>query len=492
MSVKKKNIGVEIFKILIIILIPLIFIEFIIYANISPKNFNYLYEIGSNEDNYLSPAERISEQINNTELNYRNLIDQLVYFDIPTIKGTDKINLEIKFKDNFPDNSKFLLGAKDQEEWHYKSTVIYDKTIEDLMLKYPYSQKDNLKLFKLNSYSPDYTINDFETNPPLVKLSTSENITIPEFKIKDYQPESFAIDTALRGTLTFYIYAKDYFNVEVWKRDLNMYENEDELNISLYDLDNNFIASEIIEDDGEDDKASDKNNTDIQKEELEAFGLKEGVYKLELKNNDDMLITKIKLNQNKIVLKNTLFLAQSGAYFNNFEEDSRIYFKTQKPLLLTAQTWHDYALQTIYIDDQKLKIKEVNEKFTLDLKPSDNFYILKSEINDIKITGPEFFSFTEDSWFDPFEGKNVQYKNNLEYLEKNADYVLVDYVSPINKDGWKIASLSLDIEEDNLYIKDDKLSMLFNVGHLNKNETKQNQIPIDWINITVHKKGSFK
>lgn len=499
-KMKNKNIYVEVLKILIIIMIPLALIEFVIYSNISPQEFIYSYDIGSNNDNYLSPAKRISEKINESEINYRNLTDQLVYFNIPIGKRTNKIDLEIKFKDNFPNNSNFLIGAKDKEEWSYSYYTIYDKTIEELMKKYAYSQEGNLKLFKLNKYSNDYTIEDFQTNPPQVKLATSLNITIPEFKIENYQLEDFTINTALRGTQTFYIYVKDSLYIKVWKRDLNWYEKEDILNISLYDLNNKLIASEIIKDDGEEDKLTDKNNTREQTGELHISELKEGVYKLELKNNNDMLITKIKLNQNKIILKGPIFLAQSGAYFNNFEEDSKIYFKTERPLELVAQTWHDYALQTIFINNfesqinEELKIKKKAKKYDLEISPSSNFYKIKSEKNDIKLTGPEFFSFTEDSWFNPFEGKNIQYKNNLEYLEKNADYVLIDYNSPKDENGWKIASLSLDIEKDNLYIKDDKLSMLLNTNHLNqnKNDTKLNHIPIDWINITTFKKGFFK
>lgn len=495
---ENKKIHIEIIKILLIVMIPLILIEFIVYSNIHPQNFYYFYDIGSTTDNYLSPAIRISDKLNDSEITYRGLKDQLVYFDIPAVKGTDKIGLQIKFKDNFPINSNLIIGAKDKEEWSYKSFTIYDKTIEELMKKYPYSQKDNLKLIKINKYSKDYIIDDFQTNPPIVKLATTTNITIPEFKIDNYQPESITIDTALRGTQTFYVYIKDYLNLEVWKRDLNMYteddKGEDTLNISLYDLDNKLIDYEIIKDDGEENKKTDKNSTNDQKGKLEVSGLKEGVYKLELKNNGDMLITKIILNQNKIVLKGSVFLAQSGAYFNNFEEDSKVYFKTQKYLTLTAQTSHDYALQTIKINDRELEIKKQNKKYELGLEPSENFYRVKSEKNDITISGPEFFSFTEESWFNPFEGKNVKYKNDLKYLEQNADYVLVDYISPKEEDGWKIASISLNVEKDNLYIKNDKLNIMFNLGHLNqnKNDTKNNYIPIDWINITVHKKGLFE
>jgi len=483
---------IKIIKILII-LIPLIILQFIFYSNfLASHDFNYFYDIGSQEDNYLSPINRISDKFQDSDATYRNLTSQLVYFNAPIAKGSEFINITIKFKDNFPENSEFLLGAKDQEEWHYKYNLLYNPTIEKLMQKYNYQKKDSLMLFKLNENIEDYTIEQFLSDKvPAVKLATDQNITIPEFKIENYNPSEFTINTALRGSLVFYVYIKDNFEVEVEKRDLNWYENEDILDIALYDLNNNLIASKTIKDDGEDGKNSDKDNTDEQRATLSAYNLNEGVYKLELKNNGDMLVTKIKLNQNKIILYKDYFPAQSQTYFNDFEKTSKIYFKISKPITLTAKTWHDYAAnQTLKINDEKLKIRKRNKDYELELQASDEFYELVSEKNDIKITGPEFFAFSQDSWFNPFTSKKLDFKNNIEYLEKNADYVLVDYKPVKNiKDNWKTVTTTFNIKD--VFIKDNKLSLMFNTPHLSekKNETNQIHISIDWINITIHKPG---
>jgi len=499
MENKKKN--KQAFYIILkflIILIPLIFIEFIFYSNfIANHDFNYVYDIGYEEENYLSPIARISEQLSdssNLNLNYRSLTDQLVYFDVPISMYADNVNITIKFKDNFPENTKFSLGAKDQEEWHYQYNLLYNPTIEKLMEKYPYQTKNGLVLIKINRNIPNYVIDDFLKDPlPLVKLATDRDIIISEFKILNYQPSEFIINTALRKSPTFYIYSKGDFEAKIWKRDLNWYDNEDILNISLYDLDDNLIANEIIEDDGEEDKESNKDDEDEQKGNLFVSNLKEGVYKLELENNDDMLITKIKLNQNKIVLYKKVFLAQNDIYFNDFEEKSYLYFKTPKDIKLIVQTWHDEGIQTIYVNKGILKIRKKIEEYHLDILASNDFYELVSKKNDIKIKGPEFFAFSEESWFNPFEGKNIKYKNDIDYLENNADFVLVKY-TPTKYQGndWRIATTSFNLKD--LYIKDGKLSMTFNAPHLNakKNETNQMYIPIDWINITVHKPGLLK
>ncbi len=479
-----------------LMLIPILFLAFIFYQNfLASQDFVYNYDIGSENDNYLSPSNRVSDKIVEGNIDYRNLTEGLVYFEIPIARGTDDFNVELKFKDNFPENSKFSMGAKDQEEWHYNYSLIYDKTIEELMKKYSYENQDNLFLFKLNKNAKDYTLNDFLTNTPSTKLATTLNMTVPEFKIEDYSPERLTIDTAIRQSPVFYVYIKGDFEVEVWKRDLNWYENEDELNISLYDLNKKLIASKIIEDDGEDEKKVDKDNEDKEKGTLKVSGLKEGVYKLELKNNKDMIITKIRLNQNKIVLSKELILAQNKDYFNNFEEKSYVYFKSSDKTTIHVKALHNYAAnQTLEIDSEDFELGEANKDYTEYFPISEDFHTIKSLKNDIKITGPEFFSFTKDSWFNPFEGKNVKYKNDFKYLKKESDYVLVDYDLVKKVSGWLITSTNFSISENNLYVKDDKLSMLLNIPHLNenRNETNTQHISIDYIKITVHKKGWFE
>lgn len=121
---------IKIIKILII-LIPLIIIGYITYNNfIISQEFKYFYDIGSEKDNFLSPNYRISDKIIvNETADYRNLTGHLVYFNVPIIRGSETIKIEAKFYDNFPDKNRFIIGAKDQDIWHYKWNEVYLKNI---------------------------------------------------------------------------------------------------------------------------------------------------------------------------------------------------------------------------------------------------------------------------------------------------------------------------------------------------------------------------
>ena len=60
-----------------------------------------------------------------------------------------------------------------------------------------------------------------------------------------------------------------------------------------------------------------------------------------------------------------------------------------------------------------------------------------------------------------------------------------------NKD-WQTKTTTFNIKEENLKIRNGKLSLVLNPQHLYKEEYKNYTIPIDWINITVYKPGLIK
>lgn len=110
--------------------IPLLILAYIFFQNfLISHDYNYFYDIGSENDNYLSPNSRISDKIIEDDSNYRNLTEGLVYFEVPILKGSNYININARFKDNFPEYGRLRIGASDQEVWHYKYNLIFDESL---------------------------------------------------------------------------------------------------------------------------------------------------------------------------------------------------------------------------------------------------------------------------------------------------------------------------------------------------------------------------
>ena len=443
------------------------------------KEFNYFYDIGG-EENYFSSEGRFSEGVIEDGINYVSLKHGLVYFNIPITKGSEDISVLTKIRNNFPEEQqKINLGAKDEKEWHYHYNQIYSFPLNNITY--------------LGNMENIYRINQNLELLTLEKLKQTENVIIAtddKFESisnspKDYENKETLINASLRGANTFYIYIEGGLNLEVKKQDINWYEGEDELIISLYDLDNNLIKNVIIGDDGIIDV--NKGQAIIQTGKLNVFNLN-GVYKLEFSNFDG-IIREIKINTNKIV-SNKLFLADNKIYNEIETKESQIYTELNKDSEIELFTYHDLWTQNVIYNNESFEFNKTKGKMYLTLSEGEN--VLSFPENDLIISGPTYFAFSKENYFKPFKQIVIPVPNDIEYLKNNVDYLITDYNHPIEERDWLITETSFNIKEDELYINEGKLSMVFNAPHLENDQYANYTIPIDWINITVYKPGMIE
>ena len=430
-----------------IITIPILLILYLLITNfIIEQEFNYHYNIGGGED-YLSPLNRISEKYDNQ----RNLTGHLVYFEVDIPKNSKTITIQTKLKPSEHENGKISMGAKDQEDWHYKYNLIYNQKID----------------------LTNYEINQDLTNKTNIIIATDQDLELIQNYPDNYKEEQTTITTTLRGQHTFYFYTENPVEIKVKKQDINWYEGEDPLTITIYDINNKKIINTTIEDDGI--TNTNKEQTTIQEAQLNA-NVPKGIYKLEFSEFDG-LIKEIKINTNKIVTKR-LFLADNELY-NQETKETNIYTESKN---LNFVTYHVEGIQNITYNNNPFIIPDDDETFTLQLQ---NPTTLTFPNNDIIVESTSYLSFNKENYFNPF----TQIITPLENYEQ-ADYIITNYKQPIQDGEWLITETTFNIEE--LYIKDNKLSLLFNIPHLAKEEYKNYTIPIDWINITVYKPGLIK
>jgi len=88
--------------------------------------------------------------------------------------------------------------------------------------------------------------------------------------------------------------------------------------------------------------------------------------------------------------------------------------------------------------------------------------------------------------------KEWNYKYNLIFdPTKQIQENPVNYTKAIEDNGWYITETTFNIKEDNLTVINNKLSLVFHIPHLYKNETLNYTIPVDYIKITIYKPGLF-
>lgn len=466
--------------IFLIILIPIIIVLYLLYVNfIANHEFNYLYDIGSANDNFLTPIQRISDKIQEPDINYRNLTGSLVYFNIDVPRGANHITIQTRFKDNFPNDSIMSLGAKDQEAWHYYYKTIFNPTLNDLS---GFKNIDDVYLINpgLNLVTTEEI--PYERNV----IVATDNPYLPVTNIiNDYNSSITIINTTLRGAHKFYIYASGDLNIEIKKQDLNWYKDADDLFITLYDSENYLIANITIPDDGIINTS--KTPAVIQSGVLNATNLFEGVYILDFSSFDG-LIKEIKINSNKIVTDN-LFLADTSIYNQN-NITSKVFLKINRDSEIRLLTYHPAGLQNVSYGINKTFNFNIEDK-PMYLNLTTGEYYLSFPKNDIVISYPGYFSFSKENYFEPFRQRVVPIPRDIDWIKKNIDYLVTDYKPPVKDNDWLISTTEFDIDYDMLYVKDNKLSMVFNVPHLGNEQYLNNTIPIDWIKISVEKPGLF-
>lgn len=461
------------------VLIPVAIILYLVSANfLVAQDFEYVYDIGSSEsEGHLTPAERISEVVFEGEENYRELTGHLVYFDVPVARGAERVSVRVRIGDNFPEDGKISLGARNDEEWSYFYKNLYNPGLD--VGGYDFSGR----VYRLNE---NLEVVDEAGLAGMEGITIASNSYEPVVnEIDDYSKEETEIELSLRGKHEFYVYAEEYLEVYVEKQDINWYEGSDELIVVLYDLDGRVVELLQLGDDGVVDDSKEREAK--QSGTLRAGGLAEGVYRLEFSDFDG-LITKIRVNSNKIVA-DKVFLADNEIYGVD-TKPSRLYFDYDKIVKMRFITYHEAGLQRILFNKNG-GVSAFN--FDIEDEPvfrevSAGSYMVTFQKNDLVVESPEYFAFTEDGYFRPWKQKVVSV-NSPEWIMDSVDYLITDYVAPEREGDWMIVETEFDLEEDGLWVNEQgELSLVFNVPHLGQ-EGSNYTIPVDWIKVQVHKPG---
>ena len=177
----------------------------------------------------------------------------------------------------------------------------------------------------------------------------------------------------------------------------------------------------------------------------------------------------------------------NNVYFKNgMSSDSlKLYTKCFSSSDVDFLVVHDYGLQEISICGSNFKEVDINRKqahFNIELKPG--IYQLHLPKQNVIIKTQGYFAFTPESFFLPQRCEVVNWKNDLDWLKDNADYIVInfgDYTMPVEDNGWLIAQANWEVED--LFISDNKLYFCLKAPHLN--EEPYRTIPVDWIEINL-------
>ena len=486
-------------------LIPVIALGYIGWANLLPFGgvISHSIDIGSHDTEGMAiltgPFNRVSEPIELGNQNHRELEHSLVYFEVKdtNLLKASGVAVSIRFRDDFPPDAAFVLGARNGPEWAYSWREIYVPFYEELTDRTQKLAEKNITVYSTGGGSVEEfsSVEDFIQNPPLGAIIATNDTNLPinqspvNIPLAVNAPEhKLTIDTSFRGTHTLWTYVNsDTLELVVVKQDLNWYEEPDELLVEIYTVNDELLSEIIIPDDG--DSEASKELGPLQEDIIIVDIPQPGAFRIELKNNDDLLINRIEINQPKLVVAKRLYLAGNNPIFypgTAGVESVDIFGVNYSESPVSFYTWHNAGLQTVSVSgggyNETVEINEVQTSYATVVASGD--YQISVPLQDLLIKTPGYFSFSPESYFLPRRCELVSMRYDIDWLLKNTDYLIInteDYSAPVNDEGWLIAETQWWVND--LYIINDSLRFSLNVPHIASNP--EYPIAVDRIDIIL-------
>ncbi|MFH1535222.1 MAG: hypothetical protein ABIF80_04545 [Patescibacteria group bacterium] len=403
----------------------------------------YDFEEDSIYISHLEPWQRLLPPAEENGVWSQRVKDDLVYFNVHNPRWFERITAEIVF--NNENQNIIEIGARANSENGYLDRTLQNKIIDELDWKS--IDENGVTLFQkeVKYDSIGSFINDYVDNVLVTNEVGQYFYRLPENRIiADYEKSNreTVIDHSIRGSQIIYTYIKDEeLDFSFYKTDLNRYIGSDSVAVDIFQHKNGKnIFFGTLDDDGVEEIGDLSEST--QELSVQIPNLEEGVYRIEIKGNNDFVINKISSHQKLIVFSKTIFLADNEEYINNFVPGSKSTTLFTNSSIINFKTPHPAGLQNIRIGDSELNLETVNAVYGAQL---EGFTEILIPHNDVLIESNGLFAFSKDQYFNPFP-LNVSTLNANSSTD-SIDYIITRYTPPSEEDGWITKSQTFEVSD---------------------------------------------
>jgi hypothetical protein len=424
-------------------LIVVIFV--LAYLKLVPSGkITYIKKQGQYNDfiSNLTPADRMSGN---------KMIGDPAYFSLRVPRRFEKARVTFKFKNN---STKSIINAgvlMDKKVWNYDLKPLSNSVIDKLLSEWDAVRSGEL-LF-LQREKKFGSVEEFLKNLPNQEKIASYNYSPKvKFSLPDYKPakQKTTLCRPIQGAYQFYTYIKDEdLSFDFSFEDLNKNEDADGVDVLVY-YNNQEIYKDALPDDG-----GSKRNL-----KLSLSSLPEGVYKIGLRANNDIVTRTITTAQSKIAFINKVALADAPELScgrNLFTNSKKIQAMTILSDRLGQIKIHQMSGSAF---SQIIELSETYKQFSSkDILPAFSEVVMPSD--GITISGDGLFALSADHFFNP-EIKKVD--ENFDADREGVDFIIAKYAPPIADGEWSIATADFDLA--NAYKENNKHSFLISVPGL--------------------------
>jgi len=476
------------FRTFFIIIASLTFFVFLL-KSFSPFGLKAIYNFSYPKSSFIKNLLNLNYvsdlgKITNQSINYLELNDEMAKFTLEVPPSPRKISKAKVFLD-FKTDKEARIGILNDLTGEIENVTFYEPVLQKILWQ---SISDNeLSLFQKNKKYE--RVDDFISDPNITNTD-GQNIGIYDYELKPVISDkalitgNFQTDSKLRGAHTMYVYVNNSsLKLEVSKVDLNQYYGSDEVNIfGFYDDVNVFYTK--IDDDGIKDKST--NPAKIQSVTLDKK-LKNGIYKILIDAGIDSVISNIKINQGLVVFDDLFFVDNPAVYpiVSDYKTNT-VYTDADRIDFALA---HESQKQNIKIDNDTFLIDEKNKSINLNRElsniysltnPKKKLSMIRSDINDIRISTESVFSFSQEAFFKPRLSSTVTISPTTDI--SSLEYIIGKYKKAVEKEGWYHQDLEIPISQDILSNNELKFSIYTNDR---SNPQKKNWLKIKNLKITL-------
>ncbi len=417
------------------------------------------YESNLFDNNYfigkLSPVERIEAS--------NRIIAEPVYFSLYTPRSFQKARLTINFKTTAP---LVEVGVRrDKTVWSYDMQPAYSALLESLRTdENTIVQEDALLWQKNKRYT---SIENFLTEPPAFNRVASYRYALPfaySFSGDARTGSQLQYILGLRGAYQFYTYSDGSpIDLDLFVRDRNENSDLDPIELNMYSG-TELVYSKKLDDTTEEGE---------RRLDIVTPNLKRGVYRVEVKVNDDIVTTKLLTRQAKIAFSGRLWLNDaSRKNISLYNDGSRF----------SAQTLNPQSLQSISIADQQFELASTYEQQSYIISnPGREVQLIHVAKGDVILASDGLWSFSPEAFFNPTIRQMPPARSRAEL---DVDY-LIAHFNPVKllDDGSFQAVLEFDLR--GAYREKNKYSFMISAPN-----AKLDQSPLEIESIAIQLEGA--
>ena len=373
----------------------------------------------------LTPAER-AFWVSDGQGQYYELRGEPVYFSLRTLRRFDQARLTLVLED-LDSASVVEAGVLyDQTIWRYDMRPLVNSDLDKLSRLWEAKQSgDILFLQKERKYQ---SFEDFLSALPGRAETAVYYYDLPESFTPaiTYNPcqETVSVPWPIRGAFQIYAYINNEdLDFSFSGRDLNENQDTDDIRLIVY-YQQAVIQDKILADAGLDGQSG---SVRSWTEQLLLAGLPAGVYKIEIKANDDIITDRMATKQKLFSFDRRLRIA--GA------EDIRLFTDSAR---VAAVTSNPASLGTIKVGDNILELSETYRQF--EALTGTATAEISFPRGDIILSGDGVFSLSADQLVNP---RWRRLGRDLDLSE--IRYIIAHYQTPPVREGRTRAQAVFDL-----------------------------------------------